>query len=838
MGKISFFFLLFLSNFVASTLGKKQGDVLGKFYKAKQKNSAFYKSYYKAAGVENVELDKVILPQEGLKAKDWINKLPGQPPVKFQQYGGYVTVNQSAGRALYYYFTEAENSNALPLLLWLNGGPGCSSIAYGAMEELGPFRVNSDGKTLHRNRYAWNHAANVLFLESPAGVGFSYTNTSSDLNTTGDSRTANDNVVFLLNWLERFPEYKNRDFYISGESYAGHYVPQLAHAILQLNKLEKKTLINLKGIIIGNAVINDDTDTIGMYEYFASHALISDETYHDILNSCYDDNYNQRKCDEAAEITNKNLNNLDIYNIYYPLCKDGNLTKYPKTPTPLQIDPCSDKYIYAYMNRRNVQDALHANVTNLKYDWTSCSDSLFYDWKDSPVTIIPLLKESLANGVRVWIFSLGKKQSEVLGNFYKAKQDSAFGNSYYEAAAVENVELDKVILPQEGLKEKDWIKKLPGQPPVKFQQYGGYVTVDESAGRALYYYFTEAENSKSLPLLLWLNGVANVLFLETPAGVGFSYTNTSSDLNKTGDSRTVNDNVVFLLNWLERFPEYKNRDFYISGESYAGHYVPQLAHTILQHNKLSNKTLINLKGIIIGNAVINDDTDIIGTYEYYASHALISDETFLDIKKYCFDNHYNKSNCNEAVAVSNNNLNHIHIYNIYSPLCKDGNLTKYPKVPSPLVFEPCSDQYVHAYLNRRDVQDALHANVTNIKYDWESCSDPLFYNWKDSPATTIPLLTESLENGVRVWIFSGDIDGSVPVTSTKKSIKVMNLIVDQPWRSWLSGGEIGGYVETYKGGLTFATVRGAGHEVPSFQPARALSLISHFLSGTLLPGNH
>lgn len=125
MGKYTFFFLvftLFLSNFVASTLGKKQSDVLSKFYKAKQKNSAFYKSYYKASGVENVELDKVILPQEGSKAKDWINKLPGQPPVKFQQYGGYVTVNQSAGRALYYYFTEAENSEALPLLLWLNGG--------------------------------------------------------------------------------------------------------------------------------------------------------------------------------------------------------------------------------------------------------------------------------------------------------------------------------------------------------------------------------------------------------------------------------------------------------------------------------------------------------------------------------------------------------------------------------------------------------------------------------------------------------------------------------------------------------------------------------------------
>lgn len=78
-------------------------------------------------------------------------------------------------------------------------------------------------------------AANVLFLESPAGVGFSYSNTTSDYSTNGDRKTAEDNHVFILNWLERFPEYKNRDLYLSGESYAGHYVPQLAHNILYHN---------------------------------------------------------------------------------------------------------------------------------------------------------------------------------------------------------------------------------------------------------------------------------------------------------------------------------------------------------------------------------------------------------------------------------------------------------------------------------------------------------------------------------------------------------------------------------------------------------------------------
>ncbi|ERN14542.1 hypothetical protein AMTR_s00038p00086870, partial [Amborella trichopoda] len=101
-----------------------------------------------------------LLPQQGSKEQDEIvGGLPGQPEgVNFKQYAGYVTVDDQARRALFYYLTEADGADpsTKPLLLWLNGGPGCSSLGYGAMEELGPFRVYSDGKTLYKNRYAWN----------------------------------------------------------------------------------------------------------------------------------------------------------------------------------------------------------------------------------------------------------------------------------------------------------------------------------------------------------------------------------------------------------------------------------------------------------------------------------------------------------------------------------------------------------------------------------------------------------------------------------------------------------------------------------------------------------
>lgn len=110
--------------------------------------------------------------------------------------------------------------------------------------------------------------ANVLFLESPAGVGFSYSNRSQDYDQNGDQHTALDNYAFLVNWLERFPEYKDRAFYIAGESYGGHFVPQLAHIILLNNKWPQRTItINLKGITVSRQR-EDKSEVVGESIFF------------------------------------------------------------------------------------------------------------------------------------------------------------------------------------------------------------------------------------------------------------------------------------------------------------------------------------------------------------------------------------------------------------------------------------------------------------------------------------------------------------------------------------------------------------------------------------------
>ncbi|KAL3651656.1 hypothetical protein CASFOL_004658 [Castilleja foliolosa] len=433
------------------------------------------------------------------------------------------------------------------------------------------------------------------------------------------------------------------------------------------------------------------------------------------------------------------------------------------------------------------------------------------------------------------------------------------------------IDAKELVYSQQGLKEKDKIRILPGQPNVTFNQYGGYVTVDRKAGRALFYYFAEAQHSaQTLPLVLWLNGGpgcsslaygamqelgpfrvksdgktlflneyawnqdANVLFLESPAGVGFSYSKTKADYMSGGDKKTAKDNYVFLVNWLERFPEYQNRDFYIAGESYAGYYVPELTHIILNQNKKANMLAVKFSGIIIGNAMINDETDNIGQWRYLASHALITDDLANQAIKYCvIRSTFNSDKCDKAYDEYLEELGNI---NIYAPICLSNHTDTTPKITSIFNPDPCSEKYVHVYMNRADVQKALHANVTNdIPYDWEPCSDVFFQNWTDSPNTVLPLLKVLMNHGLRVWVFSGDIDSRVPVTSTQLSIKEMKLVVRNQWRPWYLKKEVGGYTQEYKGGLTFATVRGAGHEVSTYQPERALALIQHFLKGENLP---
>lgn len=162
---------------------------------------------------------------QSAREADRITYLPGLDyDPGFDQFSGYFTVNEKNQRKLFYWYVESQNDPATdPVVLWTNGGPGCSGLL-GFGTEHGPFYIDRQGD-ITPNPYSWNKIANMLYIEQPAGVGYSYSQDKNDYKT-GDTETAADNYELILEFLRRFPERQNNPFYIASESYGGHYMPQ------------------------------------------------------------------------------------------------------------------------------------------------------------------------------------------------------------------------------------------------------------------------------------------------------------------------------------------------------------------------------------------------------------------------------------------------------------------------------------------------------------------------------------------------------------------------------------------------------------------------------------
>ncbi|CAH2061302.1 unnamed protein product [Thlaspi arvense] len=349
---------------------------------------------------------------EAYPTEDLVVSLPGQPKVGFRQFAGYVNIDSENGRSLFYYYVEADKQpETKPLTLWLNGGPGCSSVGGGAFTELGPFYPTGDGRGLRINSMSWNKASNLLFVESPAGVGWSYSNTSSDYNT-GDKTAANDMLVFLLRWFIKFPELKFRDFFLTGESYAGHYIPQLADAIHSYNIRSSGFKFNVKGIAIGNPLLKLDTDTSAAYDFFWSHGMISDELRLTIGRQCdFASLLNlSKECMEALSEVSLVTEYVNVYDVLLDLCYPSIVEqelrlKEMATKMSMGVDVCMTFERQFYFNLPEVQHALHANHTRLPYEWAMCSNLVNYSGIDLSINVLPTLKKILQNNTPVWIFS-------------------------------------------------------------------------------------------------------------------------------------------------------------------------------------------------------------------------------------------------------------------------------------------------------------------------------------------------------------------------------------------------------------------------------------------------
>ncbi|XP_077485176.1 putative serine carboxypeptidase CPVL [Amblyomma americanum] len=203
-------------------------------------------------------------------------------------YSGFITANKELGSNLFFWFVPAmENPDRAPVMLWLQGGPGTSSLL-GLFVEHGPYYVDEHNAAQLRP-VTWTRSISVLYVDNPVGTGFSFTQ-SDDGYARNMSDVSRDMLEFLQQFFTLFDKYSSNDFYLAGESYAGKYVPAIGAALHQ-SRAELRVPVNLKGLSIGNGFIDPVNMLVyGRYLYQVGLMDRNQATY------------TQKECDLAAEL--------------------------------------------------------------------------------------------------------------------------------------------------------------------------------------------------------------------------------------------------------------------------------------------------------------------------------------------------------------------------------------------------------------------------------------------------------------------------------------------------------------------------------------------------------
>eukprot|EP01084_Bolivina_argentea_P106695 190873_1 len=360
--------------------------------------------------------------------RDEITSLPGQPPVDFKQYSGYVEINSTSKASIFYWFQVCEKGiTQCPLFLWTNGGPGCSGIQAGLTEQ-GAFRIQPNG-TLSLNPYRWNNDINIVFIEQPIGVGFS---TSTDPNDyiNGDEKSAKEMYEFILGFYKIFPQLQQQDFYLSSESYGGHYCPMGAKYIIDHDTTKQ---IPFKGFLVGNPLTDPITNAQGRFGTFYGHQLISRPLFTQWINQCDNGLITNGTCGQLRQKMNQQLQGIFDEGLDFPAClNDTYHTHYYSYYAKLKRDffmdivyygafgelkpdkynykgygysngnppyNCLKDYSSGYLNRKDVRNALHVNPS-FNGTWVACT-GVHYNGSDINAPMQPVYNYLIKSGANL-----------------------------------------------------------------------------------------------------------------------------------------------------------------------------------------------------------------------------------------------------------------------------------------------------------------------------------------------------------------------------------------------------------------------------------------------------
>ncbi|KAI3841107.1 hypothetical protein MKX03_030759 [Papaver bracteatum] len=447
------------------------------------------------------------------------------------------------------------------------------------------------------------------------------------------------------------------------------------------------------------------------------------------------------------------------------------------------------------------------------------------------------------------------------------------------------------------------IKYLPGfSGPLPFYFETGYIGVDEKEDVQLFYYFVKSErNPTEDPVMLWLTGgpgcsafsglvyeigplkfdvveyngslpaleqnqyswtkmstfylfsVASIIFLDSPVGTGFSYSRSQQGW-MTSDLKSANQAYQFIKKWLIIHPEFNSNPIYISGDSYSGLPVPVIVQDILDGNEAGHKPFINVKGIVLGNAVTEPTLEGNSKIQFVYGMGLISEELYESLKKTCEGEYTNVSSANTLCQRNLNSyyqdilgINTVQVlepacYSITAPANPEKITTyrrsmseKHSKWPIQMDQDPQSPVLAcrsYGYLlssywiNNHTVREALHIRNGTVD-NWQRCNYGL--QFEPNLGSSFNYHVNLSKRGSRSLIYSGDHDMVVPHLGTQAWIRLLNYSIVDDWRSWWVDGEVAGYTRKYSNEMTFATVKGGGHTAPEYKPKEALAMFKRWI---------
>jgi len=324
---------------------------------------------------------------------------------KVSQKHGYFKLSGGTDKEYFYWLFEARDAKPedAPLVMWLTGGPGCSS-ELALFTENGPCSVNEAGTGTKDNAFSWNRKANLIFLDQPAGTGFSFgKNRDTDYDKNEDG-VSTDLYHFMQELVKTYPKYHKNDFYLFGESYAGHFIPASAAAIQKGNMAKTGEFVALKGVGIGNGLTNPEVQ-YPYYPQMAFHStttpkVIHENTYKEMVSNIAkctdlikDCQTNSKSCSKAFVTCNEYL--------IQPV-QDTGINVYDAREQCANPPLCGDYgNVKTYLNSDRVK-----KVLGVKKGWKTCNfavNGMFHtDWMQNQAGHIPPL---LKNGARVLLYA-------------------------------------------------------------------------------------------------------------------------------------------------------------------------------------------------------------------------------------------------------------------------------------------------------------------------------------------------------------------------------------------------------------------------------------------------